>query len=81
MDIYVYLHHPGQFYDIDSKTKIYADKGKMLFIDLTYELSKDTLEDEGDIACNSTMDAGYDNCIDQQLKCGGLRRKLFSKLF
>ena len=40
MNIYVYLHHPGQFYDSDSKTKIYVNQGKMLFIDLTYELSR-----------------------------------------
>ena len=40
MNIYVYLHHPGQFYDTDSKTKIYVNRGKMLFIDLTYELSR-----------------------------------------
>ena len=42
MNIYVYLHHPGQFYDSDSKTKIYVNQGKMLFIDLTYELSRVT---------------------------------------
>ena len=28
MNIYVYLHHPGQFYDSDSKTKIYVNQGR-----------------------------------------------------
>ena len=40
MNIYIYLHHPGQFYDSDSKTKIYVNQGKRLYIDLTYELSR-----------------------------------------
>ena len=42
--------------------KVYANLGEMLFIDLSDELTENTLEDEGEIPCNSSMNFVYDDC-------------------
>ena len=67
MGVHVYLHHPGQYMDVDSKTKIYGTLGNMLFIDLTHELTINTLEGDGEIPCNSTVDFSYDQCINEKI--------------
>jgi hypothetical protein len=37
-DIYVFLHHPGQYLDVNSKTKLPGNVGSLLFIDIVYEV-------------------------------------------
>lgn len=67
MGVHVYLHHPGQYMDVDSKTKIYGVLANMLFIDLTHELTVNTLGAEGEIPCNATMDWEYDTCVTTEI--------------
>ena len=40
----------------------------MLFIDLTYELSRDTLGEEGDLHCDTEMDLQFDACVEAMIK-------------
>ena len=42
---------------------MYANFGKKVFIDLVYEISQNTLEQEGDLPCNSDLDRTYDDCL------------------
>lgn len=51
--------------------QVYGYTGQRLYIDLTHELTVNTLEEEGEIPCNSTFDWIYDDCIQQ-----GIREKL-----
>lgn len=65
--IHVFMHHPGQRMDVDSKTKVYGHLQKMLFIDITHDLTVNTLEAEGAIPCNSSMDTIYDDCVYEKI--------------
>ncbi|TRY78400.1 hypothetical protein TCAL_10416 [Tigriopus californicus] len=65
--IYIYLHHPGQRLDVDSKTKVFAELGNKLFIDLAHELSTNTLGQDGEMPCDASMDWDYDGCIYEKL--------------
>ncbi len=42
---------------------MYGYLGKMLFIDLVYELTVNTLGAAGEIPCNASMDRAYDQCV------------------
>ncbi len=46
---------------------MYGYLGKLLFIDLTYELTLDTLGSSGGIPCNTSMDSRYDDCVQDQI--------------
>ncbi len=37
-NVYVFLHHPGQFTSSDSKTKVSSEMGRKLFLDINYDL-------------------------------------------
>ncbi len=39
LGIYIYLHHPGQFYNTDTKTKVPGKVGRMLFLDTSHDVS------------------------------------------
>ena len=47
--------------------QVYAYLGKKYFIDLTYELSNDTLGLDSNIPCNTKMNINYDNCLYSQV--------------
>ena len=38
MDSYIFIHHRGQFTSTDTKTKIAANVGKALFIDVWHDV-------------------------------------------
>lgn len=40
----------------------------MLFIDLTHELTVNTLEQDGEIPCNASMDWKYDDCVSSAIR-------------
>ena len=86
VDIFIMLHHSGQFLDYNTKSKvkmevsahIFCDVDRWnlnkyfqiggnikeyLFIDLTYEVTIDTLESESELACNPNMNEHLDECL------------------
>ncbi|TRY78401.1 hypothetical protein TCAL_10417 [Tigriopus californicus] len=67
INIFVFLHHPGQFNDFNSKTKMHSILGKSLFIDITYEITVNTLGEESEIPCATEMDYAFDNCMSQEV--------------
>ena len=61
-NLYVYLHHPGQFMDSDKKTKVLAKRGKMHFLDVSYSIIENT---EGN--CDSDLTTKFDDCVHEKL--------------
>jgi hypothetical protein len=43
--------------------KVYALMGKKYFIDVVYDISENTLEEAGDMPCNSALNFTYDECL------------------
>jgi len=68
LDIYVFLHHPGQYLDVNSKTKLPGVVGKLLFIDVVYEVSEDTLEKDAAIPCDRESDFSMDDCLETKVR-------------
>jgi len=66
VDIYVFLHHPGQFLDNNSKTKINVNVGIMTFIDMSYEIDEDTLGENSILPCQKEMDKNFDDCVSRK---------------
>ena len=61
MDFYTYFHHPGQFYNINSKS--YALKGRKHFMDMTYSITKNTLQSQSRIPCSIETSFNFDSCF------------------
>jgi len=64
VDIFVYLHHPGQYMDVTSKTKLPGQVGELLFIDIAYEIREDTLGEKALVPCQKELDFRLDDCVD-----------------
>lgn len=62
INFYVYFHHPFQFLDKDTKTKVHVTVDKMIFLDLAYEITENTLSDESLHPCNADQEYNYDDC-------------------
>ena len=63
MNLYIYFHHPGQFLSIDTKSKLYALKGRSYFMDMTYSITENTLQRESTIPCSGGTDFEFDDCF------------------
>ena len=68
LDIYIYLHHPGQFMNINTKSKVFTTKGQRHYIDLSYTIIKDTLEKNSNLPCSAEMNLNQDDCIYTHLE-------------
>lgn len=71
---YVYIHHPDQFFDLDTETKVEGRPGFRKYLDLNYEISENTLPEESEIPCNPDPKYVYDDCYDQTYRNGSLTR-------
>ena len=67
MNLYVYFHHPGQFWSLDSTSKLYTVKGRKHFMDMTYSIMKNTLKSESTIPCSDETNSEFDNCFYQSI--------------
>lgn len=68
IDFYVYFHHPNQFLDKDSKTKIYANTGRMGFLDVGFAINENTLAQESIIPCDPDDRYRFDDCTYKAIK-------------
>ena len=67
-NLLVYIHHPGQFWWVDTDTKIPVAKNKMCFLDVrhtvVHALPK-VINGTNSLSCSEKMDFGYDACFHQ----------------
>ena len=64
----MYLQHAGQDLDPDFKAQIYTRVNQMQFINVLFDLSRDTLGAASDISCAAAMDLEYDDCFMASVK-------------
>ena len=62
--IYIYFSMPKQFYNDNSKSKLEANVGEKLFLDITYEILKNNYVQ----TCKSYDYESYDSCKSLQLQ-------------
>ncbi len=66
IDTFIYLHHPGQF--LNSKSKVFTRKGNKHYIDVSYTITKDSLQDDSGLPCSAEMNMNLDDCIYADLE-------------
>ena len=62
--IYIYFNLPQQFWNDDYKSKIQANVGERLFLDITYDILKNNFAQN----CKSYDHQSYDLCKDTQVE-------------
>ena len=67
MNLYIYFHHQGQFLSIDTTSKLYTQKGRKIYVDMTYSIMKNTLKSESTIPCSDETNFEFDNCFYQAI--------------
>ena len=68
--LYIFFNMPNQFYNDDSKSKLVANVGEKLFLDITYEILKNNFGK----TCKSYRNNSYDSC-----KATEIKRRLLKK--
>ena len=83
-DVLIYFHHPGQFWWVDSVTKLPVTHVKTGFVDITHSVvhSLPKESQNGTKTCSVEVDFDYDNCYkkafqDQFFKNFGCLHPLF----
>ena len=63
MRLYIYVHAPGQFHEMDSLAKVYTNEGVKHYIDMSYSINVDTLGMESTAPCRADTNSDFDNCL------------------
>ena len=64
----LYIHHPGQFFWVDSDTKVPITPNKTSYLNVQHVVvySRPVLSEEnGDWTCDPKLDRGYDDCLKE----------------
>ena len=64
----LYIHHPGQFFWVDSDTKVPITPNKASYLNVQHVVvySRPVLSEEnGDWTCDPKLDRGYDDCLKE----------------
>ena len=61
--LYIYVHVPGQFHEMDSLAKVITTLGYKNYVDMTYSVIQDTLGAESKTPCTEDVNYSFDQCL------------------